>query len=269
MVIVLTRRVDGHVAILLDGHVVVDDGGGHAVVAGGVRVALDGPVVALGHGITAALVDDLDGVTFAPPRSLLDEREGGAELLGAVAYGQWYARARCCQTCGRPLGPGGGGDGRVLACGSGHQWFPQIEPAVIVRVVDEDDRILLARAPHWPQRQMSVLAGFVEPGETLEDTVHREVREEVGLGLVDLAYVASQPWPFPASLMVAFTATATTTELRLQDDEIASARWFSRDALRAAVAASEVRMPPPLSIAHRLIHAWFDEQPGATSPASG
>jgi NADH pyrophosphatase NudC (nudix superfamily) len=176
-------------------------------------------------------------------------------LLGAVAFGQWRARTLFCPRCGGVLDPRPGG--RVLTCPAGHQEFPRIEPAVIMRVVDADDRILLARQRTWVEGRVSVLAGFVDPGEALEDAVRREVLEEVGVGVDAVAYVRSQPWPFPSSLMLAFSAAATDTRLRLQDDEIAEARWFTRDDLRAAMADRVVAVPPPLSVAHQLIRQWL------------
>lgn len=184
--------------------------------------------------------------------SLPDPRVG----LGALGFGHWRARTRHCPRCGERVRPRD--DGRVLdcdACGTEH--FPRLEPAIIVRVTDVDDRILLGRQPGWPPRMFSVLAGFVDRGESLEDALRREVMEEVGVRVGEVSFVASQPWPFPASLMLGWAATAETTDLVLQEDEIQEARWFSRDELAAAMDAGEVFVPPNVSIAHRLIVDWF------------
>jgi NAD+ diphosphatase len=213
-------------------------------------------------GVVAVIVDgdDADAVEaeigpFADARTTLFDRSDGHRLLGAVAIGQWRVRTRFCPRCGAPLAPGVGG--RVLRCEGGHQEFPRLEPAVIMRVVDDADRIVLARSPGWPEGRMSVLAGFVDPGESLEDTVRREVMEEVGVHVGDVTYQLSQPWPFPSSLMMAFEARATSTAIELRDGEIAEAAWFTRESLTAAMAAGEVALPPPLSVAHQLVTTWL------------
>lgn len=186
----------------------------------------------------------------------LDDPEAG---LGALGFGQWRARTRFCPRCGTGLRPRP--DGRALHCdGCGVEHFPRLEPAVIMRVTDPDDRILLGRQPTWPPRRFSVLAGFVDPGESIEDAVRREVHEEVGVDVGAVDYLGSQPWPFPASLMLGYAAQATTTDLRLVDDEIAEAAWFTRDELVAAMAARQVFVPPAISIAHRLIRDWLEAE---------
>lgn len=193
---------------------------------------------------------------FQEDRAALLELEAPAEALGALGFGQWRARTRFCPRCGTRLQPRA--DGRAQHCdGCGTEHFPRLEPAVIMRVTDRDDRVLLGRQPSWPAGRFSVLAGFVDPGESIEDAVRREVHEEVGVTVDDVDYVASQPWPFPASLMLGYAARAATTELVLVDEEIAEAAWFTRDELHAAMHAREVFVPPAISIASRLIQDWL------------
>ncbi len=193
---------------------------------------------------------------FQDDRAALLGHDDPRAGLGALGFGQWRARTRFCPRCGTALRPRA--DGRALHCeGCGAEHFPRLEPAVIMRVTDADDRILLGRQPTWPERRFSVLAGFVDPGESIEDAVRREVHEEVGVDVGEVAYLGSQPWPFPASLMLGYAAHATTTQLHLVDDEIAEAGWFSRDELIAAMDAREVFVPPSISIAHRLIREWL------------
>jgi NAD+ diphosphatase len=137
---------------------------------------------------------------------------------------------------------------------------------VIVRVVDARDRLLLGRQASWPEGRFSVLAGFVEPGETLEEAVRREVQEESGIVVGDVSYVASQPWPFPSSLMIGFNAWAAGGEPRPGDDELNEVRWFERAEVEAAAAGeSDVFLSPPYSISRRLIDAWLGAQPSGRS----
>ena len=124
-------------------------------------------------------------------------------------------------------------------------------------VVDPDDRLLLARNPAWPAGRRSVLAGFVEPGERLEGAVAREVFEEVGVVVTDVRYVASQPWPFPASLMLGFTARAVAADLTLDSVEIAEAEWYTRAEVAAGVADGSLGLPGRTSIARRLLEDWY------------
>jgi NAD+ diphosphatase len=145
---------------------------------------------------------------------------------------------------------------RCPACDADH--YPRTDPAVIVLVTDDDDRALLGRQASWPAGRFSTLAGFVEPGESLEAAVLREVREESGVVVDTVEYVASQPWPFPASLMLGYFARAATQPAAADGVELAEAAWFTRDALRAALASGEVGLPPATSISRRLIDAWLE-----------
>jgi NAD+ diphosphatase len=142
-----------------------------------------------------------------------------------------------------------------------------MDPAVIMLVYDSDDRILLARGPNWPADRRSILAGFVEPGESLEQAVAREVHEEVGLTVEDVRYLGSQPWPLPQSLMIGFFARAHDGQLLRPDaEEITDADWYSREELRTAIGSREIVSPGPLSIANRLITRWYGSELPAAEP---
>ena len=143
------------------------------------------------------------------------------------------------------------------ACGIDH--FPRLDPAIIVLVTD-GERALLGRQAAWPEGRYSTIAGFVEPGESLEDAVEREVLEETGVQVADVEYHSSQPWPFPSSLMIGCHGRALTTKITIDPSEMADVRWFPRDAVRTALANEnpELRVPGPIAIAHHLIKAWAD-----------
>jgi NAD+ diphosphatase len=189
-----------------------------------------------------------------------DLSDADAGLLAHVAaLEQWHARHPRCPLCGAATIVALAG--HVRRCvDDGSEHHPRTDPAVIMLVVDADgpdQRCLLGRQPTWPAGRMSTLAGYVEAGETLEHAVVREVFEEVGVRVEDVRYVASQPWPFPSSLMLAFTARATTTTLDVDGLEIAEANWFTRDQLRAAIASGTVRLPMRASVAYYLIDGWL------------
>lgn len=175
----------------------------------------------------------------------------------ATALGNWHRTHQRCPRCGDPTRITPGGWTRVCdADGSEH--FPRTDPAVICLVRDAEDRALLARSARWPPGRMSTLAGFVEPGESLEAAVIREIEEEVGIRVREPRYLGSQPWPFPTSLMLGFHAIADGQHPRPDGEEIVSAQWFSRAELRSEVDLGHVTLPPPVSIARRLIEAWWD-----------
>ncbi|MBB5774585.1 NAD(+) diphosphatase [Nonomuraea jabiensis] len=186
---------------------------------------------------------------------LLGDRDAGL-LVYAVALEAWHTTHEYCPRCGTRTEVQAGGHIRVCPQ-DGSQHFPRVDPAVIMLVRDADDRCLLARGPQWPEGRLSILAGFVEPGESLEHAVAREVAEEVGVTVVRPRYLGSQPWPFPRSLMLGFFAEAISTELTPDAEEIAEARWFSREELARALESGELRLPPPVSIARRLIETWY------------
>lgn len=180
--------------------------------------------------------------------------------LTAVALDNWHHTHQRCSRCGEGTDvERAGWMRRCPADGSEH--YPRTDPAVIVLVVDDEDRALLGRRSVWPQGWFSTLAGFVEPGETLEQAVVREVAEEAGvvLDVAEAQYRGSQPWPFPASIMLAFTARARVQETVPDGDEIAETGWFSRAQFDAAGEAGQLRVPPPISVAYKLIRDWHGQ----------
>lgn len=192
--------------------------------------------------------------------------EDAATAALARALSWWQTHNRFCGACGAPTLFSAGGHRALCsnaACAA--QYFPRTDAAMIV-LVHDGERCLLGRKPEWPEQRFSTLAGFLEPGETLEDCVRREVFEEAGVRVGACAYVANQPWPFPASLMVGFTAVAETTAIKL-GAELAEARWFSAEQLHQGQADGSLRLSPRLSISRYLIERWIDTQTHSTPPA--
>jgi len=183
--------------------------------------------------------------------TLLSDRDAGL-LTHAVALGNWHAVAGFCSRCGAPTEPETAGHSRRCTV-DGSEHFPRCDPAVIMVVTDCDDRCLLARNAQWPKGRVSVLAGFVEPGESAEQAVAREVHEETGVVVSTVTYAGSQPWPMPHNLMLGFRAEAVGTDITVDAEEIEEAAWYSRADLRAALASGELIMPPSLSIPRWLI----------------
>jgi NAD+ diphosphatase len=187
---------------------------------------------------------------------LLSDRDVGL-MTHAVALANWHGSHGHCPRCGAVTEPALAGHSRRCV-NDGSEHFPRLDPAVIMLVTDPDDRCLLARNAMWPQGRVSILAGFVEPGESAEQAVAREVLEETGIEVGDARYLGSQPWPMPHSLMLGFRARTTgSLEIKVDAEEIAEANWFSRDELRAAIVSGAIRMPPSVSIAHRIIESWY------------
>jgi NAD+ diphosphatase len=187
--------------------------------------------------------------------SVLDDADAGV-VTAAVALANWHRSHPRCPRCGTPTEVAQAGWTRVCP-NDGSVHFPRTDPAVIMAVTDPADRILLGRQATWPERRFSTLAGFVEPGESLEAAVRREVLEESGVVVGDVVYRGSQPWPFPASVMLGFRAHALTTELRPDGDELAEVRWLSREEFAADLAGGGLLVPPSVSIARRLIEDWY------------
>ena len=194
-----------------------------------------------------------------PLASELEEGEAGL-LAYARALAYWQHRHRRCGVCGTATAPHRAG--HVMRCMSTNcatDFFPRVDPAIIVLVCD-GDRALLGRQASWPAGRYSTIAGFVEPGESLEDAVAREVLEETGVVVTEAHYHSSQPWPFPSSLMLGFMASAAPDSIASSSAELEDARWFTR----GQIAAGEAVLPPPTSISHRLIANWFDA--GSSTP---
>ena len=187
---------------------------------------------------------------------LLGDRDAGL-FTHAVALANWHATHTHCPRCGAPTVPAPAGHARRCPV-DGSEHFPRIDPAVIMLVTDDEDRCLLARNRMWPPRRVSILAGFVEPGESAEQAVAREVREETSVAVSGIRYLGSQPWPMPQSLMLGFRAEAGHgQQIKVDNEEIAEARWLTRAQLAAEVATGELLLPPPVSIAHRIIQSWY------------
>jgi NAD+ diphosphatase len=189
--------------------------------------------------------------------ALLDHRDGTL-LAYAKAMTYWHHRHQFCGDCGCPTRSTQGGHLRVCTnpqCDQHH--FPRTDPAIIVLVTCQE-RCLLGRQPTWPAGRYSIIAGFVEPGESLEAAVAREVWEETGIDAEQIHYYASQPWPFPSSLMLGFTARAASTTIRPNDGELEDIRWLSREEIVSELGRGALRLPPEVSISYRLIKAWFD-----------
>jgi len=224
---------------------------------------LAGPAGGLGAGPIPAPGADMappgPGVRPAALRQvgpLLGDRDAGL-LTHAVALANWHARHTHCPRCGALTIPAPAGHMRRCPV-DGSEHFPRIDPAVIMLVTDDEDRCLLAHNRLWPPHRVSILAGFVEPGESAEQAVAREVREETGIAVRGIRYVGSQPWPMPQSLMLGFRAEAGHgQQIAVDNEEIAEARWLTRAELAAEVAAGELLLPPPVSIAHQIIQAWY------------
>lgn len=200
---------------------------------------------------------DLRG--FAPHASA---REAG-QATTAVSLSIWHARQRYCPTCGAPTQPALGG--WAQRCGNeadgNRLLFPRVEPAVITAIVDRDDRLLLQHNSVWGNTGLySVSAGFVEAGENLEHACRREAKEEVGIELGELKYLGSQPWPFPASLMMAFKGVANTTDVRVDGKETLVARWMTRDEYMNELISGRMEAPGKATIARYMIEEWLGHE---------
>jgi NAD+ diphosphatase len=196
----------------------------------------------------------------------LDEFHLGISMH-AIALSNWHRSHPHCSKCGALTESSLGGSVRVCVKDQS-QHHPRTDSAVIVLVKDKDDRILLGHQPIWPDGRFSTFAGFLEPGETFEQCVEREVFEESGVKVNEIKYLGSQPWPFPASIMIAFSAVVEDPSTAKADGvEITEVRWFSRDELKASIADGSLLLPPTISVARKMIAMWFG--PGADKLTGG
>lgn len=226
-----------------------------------------------GRAIFARVAEDTERAELEiEPHRWVDLRLAASQLpaadAGYAAYARalvhWHARHRFCGACSHPTRAEAGGHRRRCSnpeCALEH--FPRLDPAIIV-LVEFEGRCLLGRQASWPPRRYSVLAGFVEPGESLEDALKREVAEESGAQVVECDYHSSQPWPFPSSLMLGFTARAASADLSY-GSELEHAAWYSPDEMLAAVRAGELKLPPKVSLSSRLIEDWYEERTGTSA----
>ena len=206
-------------------------------------------------------IDDRRWTSLRGVVHTLSEPDAGF-MVHAVALAEWHASHRFCPRCGGGLEATVAG--HVLVCEQcRRQQFPRSDPAVIMLVTD-GERALLGRQPAWPEGRYSTLAGFVDPGESLEEAVVREVAEETGVRVEGVSYFGNQPWPFPQSLMIGFFARAVSTEISVDGTEISDARWFSREEMRAEAEAGTLMLPGGISISRSLVEAWY----GARLPGS-
>jgi NAD+ diphosphatase len=179
--------------------------------------------------------------------------------IHSQAIANWHHTHQFCARCGAPTVSANGGS--LRKCSSdGSEHYPRTDGAVIVLVKDSQDRVLLGRQKIWPEKRFSCFAGFVEPGETFEQTVLREVFEESAIRLDSITYLGSQPWPFPASIMISFEALATNPESAKADgEEIEEIRWFTRDQMREAISDKSLTLPPSMSVARKMIEFWYEK----------
>jgi NAD+ diphosphatase len=200
--------------------------------------------------------DDVQPMSLRQVGALLSDRDAGL-LTHAVALANWHDTHTHCPRDGTPTVPAPAG--HLTTCPTdGSEHFPRLDPAVIMLVTDPDDRCLLARNALWPKGRMSVLAGFVEPGESAEHAVAREVFEETAITVGHIRYLGSQPWPMPRSLMLGFQAAAPAGQrITVDAEEIGEARWFTREEMLAAIGTGELALAPTSSIARRLIEFWY------------
>jgi NAD+ diphosphatase len=190
--------------------------------------------------------------------NLLDAAEAPI-FAAALSLANWHRRHGFCSVCGEPTLPNRGGWSRACSeCGNEH--YPRVDPVVIM-LAEYDGKLLLGRSHHYPPGRYSALAGFVEPGETIEAAVARELKEEAGIEVADIRYLASQPWPFPSSLMIGAHARAASDSLVIDTNELDDARWFSREDVVGALAGggdAAFQAPPRSAIARTLLEAWVD-----------
>ena len=188
---------------------------------------------------------------------VVDHPEAAPLLFHAIGLAEWHHATKFCPRCAGPLeSRAAGHELRCTACE--RPQFPRSDPAVIMAITHpDDDALLLGRHASWPERRWSTLAGFCEPGETLEDAVRREVAEETGVAVGDVDFFGNQPWPFPSSLMLGFTGRATSRDIEVDGSEIAEAKWWTREDFVASAEDGRLQVPRGVSISSSLVEAWL------------
>ncbi len=267
----LVRSVDGHQELVFVSSAEAPAGTRFLLGVDTDEVAYFGVSVPGGVSRVRSEEEDARPMSLRQVGALLSDRDAGL-LTHAVALANWHDTHKHCPRDGTPTVPAPAG--HLTTCpADGSEHFPRLDPAVIMLVTDPDDRCLLARNALWPAGRMSVLAGFVEPGESAEHAVAREVFEETAITVGHIRYLGSQPWPMPRSLMLGFQAAAPSGQrITVDAEEIGEARWFTREEMRAAIDTGELALAPTSSIARRLIEFWYGGElpdgPGSwTAPA--
>lgn len=205
---------------------------------------------------SSTLIKDEELRTLRQIGAELSDEEAGL-AVHAIALSHWHSSHPRCSRCGAATKVDLGGSVRICEVDLS-QHHPRTDPAVIVLVKDEDDRLLLGRQHSWAPNRFSNFAGFVEPGESFEQCVLREVAEESGLVVQSVHYLGSQPWPFPASIMIAYEATTSDVSTAKADgEEIVEIKWFTRQSMKEAVNSGEISLPPRISVSRRMIEYWY------------
>ncbi len=220
-----------------------------------------------GEHFAVAIGGNIESIATKHKLEWVSLREIGAELsdldagltTSAISLNNWHQTHTHCSRCGAQTFISNSGWTRQCPQ-DGTEHYPRTDPAIIVAITNREDQILLARQTVWQPTHFSHVAGFVEPGETLEAAVAREAMEETGIKIESVTYMGSQPWPFPSSLMLAFVATTNSNHITVDNDEIAEAYWYSRAELVAACKAGELRIPARVSVARKLIEHWYGSE---------